>query len=108
MEEQDHTVGTGCVWTDDAGLHHIFYTGINPYLRVPETRGQAVMHATSTDLITWSKDPDRIWYADEGMYERHDWRDPHVFRHPVSGKYYMLLASRQNGGGSAWRGCTGL
>jgi len=108
IDEQDHTVATGCVYTDDHGKHHIFYTGINPYLRTDALHEQGLMHATSDDLITWTKHPDEIGYADEAIYERHDWRDPFVFKHPQTGRYQMILAARVNHGPLFRRGCTGL
>lgn len=108
IDEQDHTVATGCVFTDDAGKHHIFYTGINPYLRTPETREQGLMHATSDDLDTWVKDPEFLNFADEARYERHDWRDPFVFKHPETGKFNMIVAARDKTGGASRRGLTAL
>ena len=108
IDEQDHTVATGCVYTDDHGKHHIFYTGINPYLRTDAQHEQALLHATSDDLITWTKHPDEVGYADEAIYERHDWRDPFVFKHPQTGRYTMILAARLNEGPTFRRGCTGM
>lgn len=108
MWEQDHTVATGCVYTDDAGKHHIFYTGINPYMRNDTEREQALLHATSDDLIHWTKHPEQVWAADESLYERHDWRDPFVYKHPQSGRYQMIIAARTRTGAIHGRGCTGL
>ncbi len=106
--EQDHTVATGCVYTDDQGQHHIFYTGINPYMRNDTQREQALLHATSPDLIHWTKHPEQVWEADERQYERHDWRDPFVFKHPLTGRYNMVIAARTKTGAASRRGCTGL
>ncbi len=108
IDEQDHTMGTGCVYTDEHGKHHIFYTGINPYFRTDAHHEQALLHATSDDLITWTKHPDEVGYADESIYERHDWRDPFVFKHPQTGRYTMILAARVSEGPLFRRGCTGL
>jgi beta-fructofuranosidase len=108
IDEQDHTVATGCVYTDEHGKHHIFYTGINPYLRNDAQHEQALLHATSDDLMTWTKIPGEVCYADESIYERHDWRDPFVFKHPQTGRYTMILAARLNEGPIFRRGCTGL
>jgi beta-fructofuranosidase len=96
------------VYTDDTGKHHIFYTGINPYMRNETQREQALLHATSDDLIHWTKHPEQVWEADETLYERHDWRDPFVFRHPQTGRYNMILAARTKTGSVNRRGCTGL
>lgn len=108
ITEQDHTVATGCAYTDDQGQHHIFYTGINPYFRNEHQREQVLLHATSDDLVHWTKVRGQAWYADESMYELHDWRDPFVFKHPVSGRYMMLVAARLKEGPKNRRGCTGL
>ena len=108
IDEQDHTVATGCVYTDEHSKHHIFYTGINPYLRNDAQHEQALLHATSDDLLTWTKIPGEVWCADESIYERHDWRDPFVFKHPQTGRYTMILAARLNEGPIFRRGCTGL
>jgi beta-fructofuranosidase len=108
ISEQDHTVATGSVFTDAEGKHHIFYTGINPYLRTDTAHEQALLHATSDDLVHWTKHPEQVWYADETIYERHDWRDPFVFVHPTNGRYYMILAARLKSGAMPHRGCTAL
>lgn len=106
--DQDIGVATGSVLTDDDGLHHIFYTGINPYFRTDDRREQAILHATSTDLDHWTKQPAAVWYSDEAVHERHDWRDPFVYRHPTSGRYVMLVAARTRVGEPTTRGCTAI
>lgn len=106
FDEQDYTTGTGCVLTDDSGTHHIFYTGINPYFRNDFQHEQALMHATSEDLDLWSKVPGQIWFPNEAAFERHDWRDPFVYKHPETERYVMLIAARLNHGPLARRGCT--
>lgn len=108
MDEYDHTVATGCVFTGPDGIHHIFYTGINPYLHTPDNHSQVILHATSNDLMTWTKHPEHAWYPDETIYERHDWRDPFVFAHPETGTYTMLVASRLKDGPVSRRGCTAV
>jgi len=81
---------TGCVLEAD-GLFHIFYTGHNP----ANPKGlELVRHATSTDLITWQKDPDftlgpdGVIYATEG---RRNWRDPYVFWNDGEQCYFMVV-----------------
>ena len=108
INEQDHIVATGCAYTDDQGKHHIFYTGINPYFRNDLDHEQVLLHARSDDLITWNKVGGESWYPDESIYERHDWRDPFVFKHPVTGRFMMIVAARLNQGPQNGRGCTGL
>jgi beta-fructofuranosidase len=107
-EAQDANVATGAVFTDDAGLHHIFYTGMNFAFRSDVEHQEGVMHATSEDLVTWTKVEGQFSHADESMYERHDWRDPFVYRHPKTGRYNMLICARTRHGSSLRRGCTGL
>ncbi|MBD7919140.1 glycoside hydrolase [Cellulomonas sp. Sa3CUA2] len=104
--DQDPGVGTGSVFTDDDATHHIFYTGINPRFRDEERREQVILHATSTDLDHWTKDPGFALAADESRYERHDWRDPFVYRHPTTGEVRMLVAARTRHGEPSGRGCT--
>jgi beta-fructofuranosidase len=108
VEEQDLFPATGSVFTDETGRHHIYYTGINPAFRNDAQRHQAILHATSDDLVTWTKVPGEVWYADESRYERHDWRDPFVFTHPGTRRYTMLVTARTNSGATLRRGCTGL
>jgi beta-fructofuranosidase len=107
-DQQGFTAATGCVYTDESGKHHIFYTGFNPHFRNDLQHEQALLHATSDDLMSWTKIRKHVWYADESMYERHDWRDPFVFRHEETGRYNMLVAARTREGASSRRGCTGL
>lgn len=108
MQDHDQHPATGCVYTDDTGKHTIFYTGMNPYFRNDSQYSQVLLYATSDDLITWTKQPDAIWLPDESIYERHDWRDPFVFKHPGNGRFYMLVAARLKKGAISRRGCTAL
>ncbi|WP_108717649.1 glycoside hydrolase [Miniimonas sp. S16] len=106
--DQDPGVGTGSVFTDDDGLHHIYFTGINPLFRNDRQHEQVILHATSPDLDHWTKDPDFALFPDESRYERHDWRDPFVYRHPVTGVATMLVAARVRSGEPTGRGCTAV
>lgn len=106
-EDQDLYVFTGSVM-EAQGLYHIFYTGYNPHFRSQGKREQAVMHAVSMDLLTWRKVPEDTFYAQEDIYEPHDWRDPFVFWNEEAGEYWMLLAARLKKGPSRRRGCTAL
>jgi beta-fructofuranosidase len=108
VDEQDLYVFTGCAMEHD-GLFHIFYTGHNPHLRAAGKPEQAVMHATSTDLIHWEKDPaNPIMFADQDRFEMHDWRDPFVFWNPEAEEWWMLLAARTKQGPINRRGITAL
>jgi beta-fructofuranosidase len=108
FNSQDMKIGTGSVITDDKGLHHIYYTGINPYFRKPGKKANGIMHAVSDDLYSWRKANEDILFPDESVYESHDWRDPFVYRDDRSGEYKMLLAARTREGPVFARGCIGL
>lgn len=107
-DEQDLYVFTGCV-IEAAGQFHIFYTGHNPHLRKQGKPEQAIMHATSHDLVKWNKNSATpLLFADPERYEMHDWRDPFVFWNEEEQEYWMLLAARLKNGPSHRRGCTAL
>jgi len=106
-DDQDLGVYTGCVVEHD-GLFHIFYTGDNRYFRAHGTPVEAIMHATSPDLIHWIKDPLTCVVADASRYEVHDWRDPFVFWNEEAGEYWMLVAARLKQGPVHRRGCVAL
>ena len=105
--DQDLYVFTGSV-IEALGKFHIFYTGHNPHLRQAGKPEQAVMHAVSDDLYTWTKVPEDTFYAPPGRFEPHDWRDPFVFWNGASREYWMVLAARLKEGPSRRRGCTAL
>ncbi len=106
--DQDLYVFTGSVYEHD-GLFHIFYTGHNPHLKAQGKPEQAVMHATSPDLIAWTKDPaNPILFTDFDRYEPHDWRDPFVFWNDEAQAFWMLLAARVKDGPYNRRGVTAL
>lgn len=89
---------TGSVYECN-GTFHIFYTGWNP--RNPSGR-EYVMHATSPDLIKWTKHPediiapDGIQYAD---YKDRDFRDPYVFWNEDVKEHWMILCANSLKGG---------
>jgi len=107
-EVQDACIYTGCVVEKD-GLFHIFYTGHNAEhekLGLPFT--QVTMHATSTDLINWEKDPDWRIEPDVDRYSPAAWRDPHVFWNEAAGEYWMVVTAAVKGGPPRRSGCTAL
>jgi sucrose-6-phosphate hydrolase SacC (GH32 family) len=95
----------GC-WTgsivEKNGLFHLFYTGKN--MRDP-AGDQKVMVATSRDLITWTKQPERTFYADgkiywskpvngpidQVRYHHQAFRDPAVVWNAAAGEWWMVL-----------------
>ena len=103
---QDLWIFTGSV-IERQGVFHIFYTGHNSYYRNEGKPTEIVMHATSPDLRTWTKDPGFQFKAQPG-YDPHDWRDPFPFWNEAKGEYGMLLAARKTAGPSRNRGCTAL
>jgi beta-fructofuranosidase len=105
-DDQDRSVATGSV-IHAGGKYHAFYTGFgNPHLTGrPE---QGVMHATSEDLVRWTKIPKDTFYASEAIYGRDDWRDPFVFWNAEAEEFWMLVAARLRHGPSRRRGCTAL
>jgi arylsulfatase A-like enzyme/sucrose-6-phosphate hydrolase SacC (GH32 family) len=103
----DMNVWTGSLIEKD-GVFHLFYTGksLPPN---PDPKGdQKVMVATSTDLVTFTKQPQRTFYADgkfnwskpingplrKGQGNDETFRDPEVTWIPERNEYRMLLHSR--------------
>lgn len=101
----DFNVYTGSIVLDDAGIHHVFYTGQNPARLGEDGRPlQLVMHATSHDgMATWQRHPEHTFGATAG-YESGDWRDPFVFRDEKAGLWRMLVTARHNAGPERRRG----
>ena len=78
---------TGCVIEKD-GVFHIYYTGWNPR----NTQGREwIMHATSTDLVKWTKHPEHAFRADGVQYFNRDFRDPYVFWNDTDKAWWMVL-----------------
>lgn len=88
-DQQENALGTGCVMKDQNGLYHAFYTGHNDY-RDPK---EAVMHATSSDMLNWTKIPEDTFTGGE-KYSQTDFRDPYVFWVEEDQCYWMLVVTR--------------
>ncbi|WP_165227130.1 LamG-like jellyroll fold domain-containing protein [Aquisphaera insulae] len=83
---------TGSV-VQGGGKFHIFYTGWND--RNPAGQ-EFLRHATSPDLVTWTKDPKFLFGPDGALYSKarqRDFRDPYVWRNADDGKYWMAFCS---------------
>ncbi len=105
VDDDDFNAYTGSVVRDDAGVHHLFYTGQNPrHVGADDQPLQLVMHATSTDgMRSWVKHPEHTFGATDG-YETADWRDPFVFRDDRHEVWRMLIAARHRSGPERRRG----
>lgn len=108
LDAQDLWIFTGSV-IEHGGVFHIFYTGHNRLFLDRGLPQEAIMHATSSDLVHWTKDErNPILFADAERYEPDDWRDPFVFWNADENEFWMLLAARLRQGPSRRRGCTAL
>ena len=116
-DSQDDGLCTGCVIEKD-GVFHIFYPGNNKNYPALGKSMQVLMHATSDDLIHWTKDPGFLFPADGKRYDLHDadmagpyctnWRDPFVFLNEESGDYWMLVTAATVQGPYRQKGCLAL
>jgi len=87
---------TGAV-VEHEGVFHAFYTGHNP--RNPKGI-QFVLHATSPDLVTWTKHRGHAFGPDGKVYaNKRDsaFRDPFIYRDGAEGRWQMLLCARTAG-----------
>lgn len=89
LDAQDAALGTGSVIKDKNGLYHAYYTGHNDAYSPKE----AIMHATSEDMINWTKMPEDTFFAEEA-YSKDDFRDPYVLYVEEEGQYWMLVTAR--------------
>lgn len=90
---KDNALGTGSVIKGHDGLYHAFYTGFNWRFLPRET----IMHATSTDMINWTKIPEDSFRGDTKTYIIDDtFRDPNVFYNEDYGEYWMLITTRSH------------
>lgn len=94
FSSQELALGTGSIIKDKVGLYHAFYTGHNDNLSPKE----AIMHATSKDMIKWTKIPSDTFLS-SNQYESNDFRDPYVLYDDNSQKYWMLITTRKDSTG---------
>lgn len=87
--EPDYALGTGSVIKDKDGLYHFYYTGHNASKSSGLEYVEKIQHATSSDLINWTKHPE------DGFYGGHnDFRDPYVLYMEEDNCYWMLVTTR--------------
>jgi beta-fructofuranosidase len=106
----DQATWTGSV-LEAGGRWHMFYSAISTR---DEGRVQRVGLATSTDLVTWERQPlvveaDPRWYETSGDHPRGEetWRDPWVFADPDGDRFHMVVCARVNHGPPDERGVLG-
>jgi beta-fructofuranosidase len=100
-EEPDgECVFTGSILHHD-GLFHAFYTGWNPSRSAYR---EQIMHATSADLIQWTKHAEHTFHADGKIYQDQggkDFRDPFVLWEENTKRFVMHLFVRRTSDGRA-------
>ena len=103
----DMAIWTGSVVRDEAGLWHLFYTGIS---RAEDGLVQRIGHATSDDLHGWTRVSSEpcldvagpaagAYEADlhDARWEHRAFRDPWVMRDPDGDGWLMFLTARAKG-----------
>ena len=108
----DLATWTGSVVRHPDGTWFMFYTGAT---LTAAGNVQSIGYATSSDLITWHKNPASVLEADPRWYEKlddgqwHDeaFRDPWVFPDPAGDGWHMLITARANHGPADDRGVVG-
>ena len=99
--------GTGAIVERD-GVFHLYYLG--RYFATNGERRETMCHATSRDLVSWTKDPaNPISRPDPATYNPTDWRDGFPYWSDAHGEYRMLvtatLNSAKTGAPATRRGC---
>lgn len=106
----DLATWTGSTVVGPDGRFHLFYTGI---CRQTGDRVQRIGHATSSDLVTWTRidapaiEADARWYETEAVGGFAPWRDPWVFRDEAAGCWRMLVTASTADVAHGARGCIG-
>lgn len=109
----DAALWTGSVVQAPDGGWHLYYTGLSV---ADDARVQRIGLATSSDLISWQRDPMPAIEADPWYYEKlgdcakwtHEaWRDPYVFADPGGQGWHMLVCARAGQGPWDERGVVG-
>lgn len=94
----EFALATGSVIKDKNNNYHFFYGGYNDntsFTGLPYA--QTILHATSNDLYTWTKDPSFNNGAGYIIGNANDFRDPYVLYMEENNEYWMLVTSREGG-----------
>jgi beta-fructofuranosidase len=103
---EEASCGTGTVMEHN-GVFHLYYLG--RYFTTNGVMHETMCHATSTDLITWHKDPNNpVSRPDTSIYSVKDWRDGFPFWNEETQEWWMLLTCSLKDGPEPFRGCIGL
>lgn len=103
---QDHLIGTGSM-VKAGELNYFYYTGHNATNNWVQNSNpgwtnnnnrEAIMYATSKDLVSWTKKSGFVLKAPEG-YSTNDFRDPYVFYNQEFAQYWMLVSTQKDGKG---------
>lgn len=93
QNEPDFGVGTGSM-IKIGNTYYFYYTGHNEIASfIANNPRESVLLATSTDRVHWTKQSSFKITAPSGYYN-YDFRDPHVFKNPDDGKYWMLVSTQ--------------
>lgn len=93
QNEPDFGIGTGSL-IKIGNTYYFYYTGHNEIASfIANNPRESVLLATSTDRVHWNKQPSFKITAPSGYYN-YDFRDPHVFKNPDDGKYWMLVSTQ--------------
>lgn len=93
---QEDALGTGSVFKYN-NIYYAFYTAHNGNLDPKEF----VYLATSSDLKTWTKQPEFAFRAPDG-YDRNEFRDPFILKE--NNEFKMLISTRADIGNGDWKG----
>ena len=92
-DDQDWQIFTGSI-IEREGVFYAFYCGNNTRLIARGGCEEVQMRATSTDLITWTKDSAWRLPPPTEHYTSVAWRDPYVFWNDEYREYWMLITAQ--------------
>lgn len=104
--DQDQFIYAGSIFKDKNGLYHALYTGYNRDYPKLGKASQVLMHATSEDLVHWTKTNDKLTFTPQPGYDKDDWRDPFVIYEEDKDRYRLILGGRKINGKKLINGCT--